>query len=67
MRLVAQGFLQQEGVAYNDFFAPVVDSTNLSLLLATANHEDWECEQMDAVTAFLHGRLEEEVYMKIPP
>ena len=67
VRLVAQGFLQQEGVDYNEIFAPVVDSTSISLLLAIANHEDWEMEQMDVVTAFLHGRLDEEVYMKIPP
>ena len=66
VRLVAQGFLQQEGIDYNEVFAPVVDSTSISLLLAIANHENWECEQMDVVTAFLHGRLEEEVYMKIP-
>lgn len=67
VRLVAQGFLQQEGIDYNEVFAPVVDSTSISLLLAIANHEDWEMEQMDVVTAFLHGRLEEEVYMQIPP
>ena len=37
------------------------------MLLALANQEDWEIEHMDVVTAFMHGRLEEEVYMKIPP
>ena len=67
VRLVAQGFLQQEGIDYNEIFAPIVDSTSISLLLAIANHENWEMEQMDVVTAFLHGRLEEEVYMTIPP
>ena len=67
VRLVAQGFLQQEGIDYNEVFAPVVDSTSISLLLTIANHENWEIEQMDVVTAFLHGRLEEEVYMRIPP
>ena len=66
-KLVAQGFSQQEGVDYNEIFAPVVDSTSISLLLAIANQEDWEMEQMDVVMAFLHGRLDEEVYMKIPP
>ena len=44
MRLVAQGFLQQEGVDYNEIFAPVVDSTSISLLLAIANQEDWEIQ-----------------------
>ena len=37
MRLVAQGFLQQEGIDNNEIFAPVVDSTSMSLLLAIAN------------------------------
>ena len=64
VRLVAQGFLQQERVDYNEIFAPVVDSTSISLLLAIANQEGWEIEQMDVVTAFLHGRLTEDVYMK---
>ena len=54
VRLVAQGFLQQEGIDYNEVFAPVVDSTSISLLLAISNQKDWELEQMDVVTAFLH-------------
>ena len=58
--------MQHEGVDYNELFAPVVDSTSISLLLAIANQEDLECEQMDVVTAFLHSRLDEEVYMSIP-
>ena len=39
VRLVALGFLQQEGVDYNEIFAPVVDSTSISLLLTIANQE----------------------------
>ena len=67
VRLVAEGFLQQEGIDYNEVFAPVIDSTSITLLLAIASHFDWELEQMDVITAFMHGRLEEEVYMKTPP
>ena len=40
IRLVAQGFSQQEGVDYNEVFAPFVDSTSISLLLAIANQND---------------------------
>ena len=40
VRLVAQGFLQQEGIDCNEIFAPVVDSTSMSLLLAIANQEN---------------------------
>ena len=67
VKLVAHGFLQQEGIDYNEVFEPVIDGTSITLLLAIANHFDWEPEQIDVITAFLHGRLEEEVYMKIPP
>lgn len=45
---------------YDEIFAPVVDSTSISLLLAIANQEDWEIEQVDVVTAFLHGRMTHE-------
>ena len=40
---------------------------NVVSLLAIANHGDWEMEQMDVVAAFLHGRRDEFMYMKIPP
>lgn len=49
---------------YNEVFVSVVDSSSIGLLLAVSNQE---LEQMDVVISFLHGRLGEEVYMKIPP
>ena len=52
VRLVAHNFLQQEGADYNELFALVVDSTYISLLLAIANHENWELEEMGVVTTF---------------
>ena len=67
VRLVAQRFLQQKGVDYNEVFAPVVDNTSISLLLAIADQNDWEIEGMDVVSSFLHGKLEEKVYMTNPP
>ncbi|CAI7745633.1 unnamed protein product [Closterium sp. NIES-54] len=66
-RLVAQGYTQNEGLHYNDTFASVAKSATLRTLLALAGALDLEVEQLDVKTAFLYGRLKEEVYMKQPP
>ena len=65
-RLVALGCLQMYGVDYLETFAPVVKLTTIRTLLALAAAFDLECEQMDVVTAFLNGDLEEDIYMEIP-
>ncbi|CAM8893625.1 unnamed protein product [Rhodiola kirilowii] len=65
-RLVAKGFTQKEGIDYNEIFAPVVKYKTLRLLLAMATVYDYELEQMDVKTAFLHGDLKETIYMKQP-
>ena len=65
-RLVIKGFLQKEGVDYSETFAPVVKYKSLRLLLGIANQRNMEVHQMDVTTAFLHGDLEEEIYM-VPP
>ncbi len=66
VRLVAKGFTQLEGVDFDETFSPVARFESLRLLLALAMLEDWEIHQMDIKSAFLHGKLEDEIYMEQP-
>jgi hypothetical protein len=65
--LVAQGFVQQEGVDFDDAFAPVARMESVRLLLALAAQEGWRVHHMDVKSAFLNGDLKEEVYVHQPP
>ncbi|KAI3752823.1 hypothetical protein L2E82_24860 [Cichorium intybus] len=66
-RLVAQGFTQMEGLDYDETFAPVARLEAIRLFLAFASFMKFKVFQMDVKTAFFHGDLPQEVYLKQPP
>ncbi|GJX45716.1 putative ribonuclease H-like domain-containing protein [Tanacetum coccineum] len=65
-RLVAQGYTQEEGIDYDEVFAPVARVEAIRLFLAYASFKDFVVYQMDVKSAFLYGKIEEEVYVYQP-
>nr|GEZ71229.1 putative ribonuclease H-like domain-containing protein [Tanacetum cinerariifolium] len=66
IRLVAQGHIQEEGIDYDEVFAPVARIKVIRLFLAYASFKDFVVYQMDVKSAFLYENIEEEVYVCQP-
>ncbi|GJR84183.1 retrovirus-related pol polyprotein from transposon TNT 1-94, partial [Tanacetum coccineum] len=66
-RLVAQGYSQEEGIDYDKTFAPVARMEAIRIFLTFATYMNFTVFQMDVKSAFLNGKLKEEVYVKQPP
>ncbi|GKE42771.1 retrovirus-related pol polyprotein from transposon TNT 1-94, partial [Tanacetum coccineum] len=66
-RLVAQGYSQEEGIDYDETFAPVARMEAIGIFFSFATYMSFKVYQMDVKSAFLNGKLKEEVYVKQPP
>nr|GEV27525.1 retrovirus-related Pol polyprotein from transposon TNT 1-94 [Tanacetum cinerariifolium] len=66
-RLVAQGYSWEKGIDYDETFAPVARMEAIRIFLTFATYMNFKVYQMDVKSAFLNGKLKEEVYVKQPP
>jgi hypothetical protein len=66
VRVVTKGYSQVQGVDYTNTYAPVARMESMHSVLHIGAALDWEIHQLDMKTAFLHGDLQEEVYMEQP-
>jgi hypothetical protein len=61
-----KGFSQKKGIDFEEIFSPMVKMSSIRIVLGLAANMNLEIEQLDVKTAFLHGDLEEEIYMEQP-
>ena len=66
-RLVAQGCNQQQGIDFDETYAPVAILESIRMLLTYACFKNFQLYQMDVKSVFLNGFLKEEVYVRQPP
>ncbi|RVW63624.1 Retrovirus-related Pol polyprotein from transposon TNT 1-94 [Vitis vinifera] len=65
-RLVAKGYAQQHGIDYTEVFAPVARWDTIRMVIALAARNGWSVYQLDVKSAFLHGELNEAVFIEQP-
>ncbi|GJT98452.1 retrovirus-related pol polyprotein from transposon TNT 1-94 [Tanacetum coccineum] len=65
-RLVAKGYLQEEGIDFEESFSPISHIEAIRIFIANATSKNMTIYQMDVKTAFLNGKLKEEVYVSQP-
>ena len=66
-RLVAKTYTETYGIDYSKTFSPVAKIDTIKILFSIAANKDWPMHQFDVKNAFLHGEIEEEVFMQAPP
>jgi hypothetical protein len=66
-RLVAKGYCQQYGIDYSEVFAPVARLDTIRIVISLAAQNSWVIYQLDVKSAFLHGEINEEVFVDQPP
>lgn len=64
VRFVSRGFSQVKGIDYHDTFSLVARYSSIRSMLALLAQMGWKIHQMDVKTAFLNGKIEEEVYIE---
>ncbi|GJT98735.1 putative RNA-directed DNA polymerase [Tanacetum coccineum] len=65
-RIVAKGYVQKQGIDYDEVFAPVARIETVRVILALSGSNGWRVHHLDVKSAFLNGALEEEVYVSQP-